>query len=244
MRRIAIRALLVGAVLCMPASALQGQSHVYNFNNAYTDLFGGPSLTPNGGTISPSGYNFGSNEGLSLSGVFSAGNSYSIAIRSSFSDLTSWRKIVDYKDLANDEGYYTYNTEANFWPQIYGPDNAYAPDVLAFTVITRDAATGLFAMYVNGVQQGSFLDTFGDADFTAPNGLAHFFIDDFVTNQLEAAPGFVNYIAIYDTALDPNQVANLPIVTATPEPASLALLATGVIGVCGVARRRGRRISA
>ena len=232
MIRPAIRSLLFGALLSLPASLAQAQSHVYNLNNSYTDVYGGPSLTPNGGTLSASGYAFGANQGLSLSGVFSAGSSYSIAIRSAFADTIGWRKIVDYKNLTMDEGYYAYYSEANSWPWIYGPDQAYTPNNLAFTVITRDASTNVFAMYVNGVQQGSFIDALGDADFTEPNGLAHFFIDDFITSQLEATDGVVNYIAIYDVALDPNQVANLP------EPTSVTLVATGLLGVFGVARRK------
>src|SRR5262249_8472628 len=40
--------------------------HDYELNNTYADSMGGPSLQPNGGTLSSGSYTFGANQGLTL----------------------------------------------------------------------------------------------------------------------------------------------------------------------------------
>ena len=44
-------------------------SFIYDLNGTLAENNGGPSLIAYGGTLGPSGYNFGVNQGLSLSGT-------------------------------------------------------------------------------------------------------------------------------------------------------------------------------
>jgi hypothetical protein len=236
------------AVLVGMPGAANAQNHLYTLNNTYADLFNtGPSLGNDGGALGASGYTFGSNQGLFLSNVLT-GNTYSIAFESSLSDLFStygsfYRKLVDFNDRANtspDYGVYARAGHMNVYN--FGESTAvvYAENVMATTVLTRDAGTDLFSAYVNGVLAFSFTDGGGRTLFTAASSIARFFEDDAASGYGEASPGYVDYIATWDRQLTAQEVATLTIdqTTTTPEPASLALLATGLVAVIGVRARR------
>ena len=70
MKKQLVKSLQVCALVCAPALA-SAQNHVYNLNNSLSDLYAGPSINADGGTLGPSGYTFGANQGLSLYNVFS-----------------------------------------------------------------------------------------------------------------------------------------------------------------------------
>ena len=235
--RFAAAPLLAAAFLAVPGSAVQAQTHLYTFQNSLNDAFAGPALTGLGGALSTSGYTFGANQGLKLSGVFATNTDYSIAINSRFDVTTGYRKIVDFSNLASDDGYYNLDTATDLYPVLSGPAGAYADNTMAFTVLTRNATSGLFSVYVNGVLQLSNTDTPGYADFAG--GIAHFFVDDFATGQREASGGFVNYLATYNRELSAREVAGLnPFRNVVPEPTTNALVAVGLAGMFAIIRRR------
>ena len=236
-RLLASTPLLLAALIALPSTAVEAQNHLYTFQNSLNDAYAGPALTGLGGTLSASGYTFGVNQGLSLSGVFASNSDYSVAIRSRFDQTTGYRKIVDFSNLAADAGYYNYGTQTNLYPTFFGPGGAYADNTMAFTVLTRNATSGQFAVYVNGVFQGSVIDTPGHANFSP--GIAHFFVDDYATSQSEASAGFVDYLAIYDRELTSGEVGALsPDRNVVPEPTTNALVAVGLAGLFAIMRRR------
>ena len=226
------------AAIALSALALAAQAadHVYLLDNSYADQNGGPSLVDDGGTLDATGYSFAPNQGLTLSNVL--GSVYTIDFQSSFSTVTGFRKLVDFKDRTSDTGLYNLNTALNFYNITTGNPGAFAPDVLARVTITRDASD-LFTGYVNGVQQIQFVDGSFLATFSAGAQIARFFEDDLAVGG-EASAGRVEYIRTFDTALSAAQVAALGVPSAVPEPQTYALMLVGLLLTAGVARARKR----
>ena len=89
--------------------------------------------------------------------------------------------------------------------------------------------------YVNGVQHFSFVDSAGLVEFTGLSQIAYFMRDDDAVSN-EASAGFVDYIRIYDVALDASEVAGLS--NPVPEPGTWALMLGGLALLGHAARRR------
>jgi hypothetical protein len=246
MRKV-LRFALASAATILAASGLRAQAptHEYRFNGNLNDENAGPSLVSDGGVILPHGYSFGQNQGLNLSNVFTGGasNVYTVALEAYFTDVGGWRKFIDTKDRAIDQGLYNDPSQhLAFFNYASAPTYTFVANQAAFVVLTRDGA-GLLDGYVNGVLQFTAADAgnqFGV--FSAGAGIARFFEDDFVTGQTESAPGFVDYIATWDQALNAAQVGALspPTVSATPEPASVLLVSTGLLALGVIVRRRSK----
>lgn len=232
---------LAAALLLALAGAVQAAAptHLYLLNDA-SDSLGGPALTGLGGTFGASaygqtGYSFGANQGLSVSGAVGAAV-YTVDFAVELDDVNGYKRLVDFQNLSSDSGLYNLNSTLDFFP-VVNSAAAFTAGQPARVTITRDAA-GEFIGYVNGVEQIRFADTGNLATFSGPSQIAYFFRDDnAVTN--EAGSGFVDYIRIYDVALSAAEVAALA--SPVPEPATWALMACGLVPVASVVARRRRR---
>jgi hypothetical protein len=217
---------LAFGLVAVSSSANATITHDWELNNSFADSLGGPALTPNGGTLGATGYSFLANQGLSVSNVINTSGPYSIEIGFSFTDLSGYRKIIDFKNLTSDNGVYNLNRLANFYPVATGPTPVFAANVQSDLLFTRSAA-GLVTEYVDGVKQFSFTDSANDAVFSSPNGIINFFIDDTVTGQGEASGGFVDFIRIGNSDLADISAAPGPI----PGAGLLSYLALGLLGL-------------
>jgi Concanavalin A-like lectin/glucanases superfamily len=230
-----VAGLLVSAVAPVRADLI----HDYEFQNTLADSLGGPSLTSLGGTAGPTSYNFGAEQGLSLSGALTPAQAatYTIDMYFEFDTLSGFRKILDFKGLGSDNGVYNLSTDLNYFNFSFGPNGAFTPGTFARVDLTRDNSTGVVVGYVNGVQQISFTDSTSDAVFNAANNIINFFQDDNVTGGRESSAGSVKQIRIFDTALSASEIAALGTV---PEPSSVVMIATGLV-CTGLRTLRSRR---
>jgi hypothetical protein len=154
---------------------------IYDFqlNGSYTNAVGADSISPNGGSLGATGYTFGANQGLSiaLTGALSV---YTIKAAFHLDAVDGYRKIIDFKNLASDDGLYTFNGKVAFFPIAEaGPSIAAGEDIIV--TLSRDAA-GTLSSTLNGVQVWTTNDSNG------------------------RATGFVNYVQVYDTATVPAPV--------------------------------------
>ena len=214
-------------------------THQYGLNNTLADSFGGSSLVANGGTLVASGgYSFAANQGPSLSNAIDSSD-YSIALDFSFSNVSGYRKIIDFKNLTSDNGLYTNNGNLDFYP-IAGGSYTINPDTLAKVVLTRDGVTGQTTGYVNGAQQFTFTDSGSIATFDAASSIINFLQDDTVTSRREASGGFLQDISIYKGALSASEVTGLS--TAVPEP--FTIIGTLIGGTAAIRMRKKLKASA
>ena len=214
--------------------------HNYELNGSLADSLGGPSFVAAGGTLNATDYSFAPNQGLTLSNALPNTGDYSILVDFSFTDLSGYRRILDFKNGTSDTGLYDLNSALNFYNITTGAA-VFAPNVAVRLVITRDNATDIFTGYINGSSQISFTDSTDLAVFDAGSSIMRFFIDD-VAVPNEASAGRVGKISIYDSALTPAQVLALgsPTPPVVPEPGS-AVFGLSTVAICLGSRFRRNR---
>jgi hypothetical protein len=106
------------------------------------------------------------------------------------------------------------------WDNFASPVNYNAWNSLE---LSWDSTTDLYSYFVNGTLAGTALGDGGSVGLGSMIMQAYNFNDPSLTN------GSSNYTALW---------SNDPATLSTPEPASMALLATGLVGIAGVVRRR------
>jgi hypothetical protein len=226
-------------MLAGAASIAGADTFTYELNGSFAESNGGPSLVPLGGTLGPTGYTFGVNTGLSLSGT-GISDAYSIDIRFFFDDvnasINTFQKIIDFKNRTSDSGLYSesgqlvlFATTGSGDPHGGSQVHDFSNGTLAELVVTRNAS-GFFSASVIGHGGFSVLDTNGATTFSGPGNIINFFMDDLVSFAPEAGTGFIDRI----------QVTTFPAVQ-VPGPIAGAglpglILATG--GLLGWWRRR------
>lgn len=155
---------------------------------------------------------FPKDNGVQLSpttGVISNGT-YTIVALFEFDDVSSWRRIVDFKNGTHENGLYVKNGDLEFYPHEIGSGAPIAANTYVQVALTRDSS-GTVVGYVNGVQQFSFADTGNDAVIDSNNTLRFFRDNESGTGCCpdEESGGSVARIRLYDSALKASQVAAL-----------------------------------
>jgi hypothetical protein len=152
-------------------------------------------------------YRFETNSGFQFDNTAAGnfiGTSYTIELYFVFDNLTSWKRVVDWKNRKTDYGAYVYYGELNFYPFIYSGEAPVEPGEYTYYVITRDAATNKVLIYADAKVEIEFTDSNGDALVDGDN-FVNFFQDDLSVPN-EASSGAVAMLNIYSYVLDSNSI--------------------------------------
>lgn len=211
-------------LVASPAETVADIIHNYEFSGNLSDSIGGVTLIPNGGTVTSSEYQFLANQGLALQSP-RALKSYTLAMRFRFSEVSGFRKAVDFKNLTSDNGLYVSTARLELYGGTgAGPGGAFAANVFSVLALTRNDSTKNVIGYVNGIKQWEFTDN-GEVAvpvFTSGVSTFQFFKDDGLSS--EASAGVVDWIKVYDAPLSMADIAGLS--TSVPEP--------GLVMICGL----------
>lgn len=197
------------------ASLVPASIHRYALAGGYRDELGGAELTGLGGAFDAGGgYRFGLNQGLRATNVVPLAP-YTIDVTFAFDKVVTgmYQKIIDFKELGNDEGLYVWGETLDFVVDAPTKTEAvsralFSAGTIAKVTLTRDGA-GAVVGYVNRASAIAFADPGLVAEFTHQGRVANFVIDDNPTSQGEAGAGIVRAVEVWDVALTAAQVAAL-----------------------------------
>jgi len=206
----------------LAAFSMQAQSVLrYEFLNSLNEKNGlGPALTVLGNQGSfvkdtlneisgttKTVYRFEENSGVQFNNTAAnnfIGTTYSIEIYFVFDELSSWKRVVDWKNRKTDNGAYVYYGQLNFYPYEYSDNAPVEAGEYTYYVVTRDGVSGQVLLYTDADEEISFTDNYTDAVLDADNVLNFFHDDLFVPG--EASSGAVALINLYNYVLDSNTV--------------------------------------
>jgi len=196
------------------------------------------TLTPIGGagTFGNGFYEIAPLQGLTLTSSQLAG-AYSIGFSFEQDDTNSWRKLIDYSNLASDGGFYIDPSDQfRFFPiGQTGPND--------FSGLTQLLATydgSLLEVFVNQDPTPAFSVATPNANpfSSGQDSIFHLFQDDFATGQGEETTFRVRDIRLWDGVLTSDERRNAFIVSSVPEPSS-ALALGGLLLSSFFLRKRG-----
>jgi hypothetical protein len=160
---------------------------IYNwdFTQSTTDTVNGVTATlANPAGLGPHGYTFtGVGEGITILQPASIAVTGTYAIELVFSLDTNtgdYQRIIDFWNFTSDEGLYVYDDYFYFYDyDDTDVDLDNVPFMQDMTVrITRDAATKVVTLTLDGQFVWSFVDEFNYSVFDQPDNIMHFFEDD------------------------------------------------------------------
>jgi OmpA-OmpF porin, OOP family len=207
----------VFVVLCLSVSAQK--SCIYEFRNTLNETSGkGPVLTPLGlkgvfveeslpefGGMKRMVYKFEKNCGLNYNmknSLLNLTGSYSIEMYFKFDELDSWKRVIDFKNRASDNGAYIYNGKLNFYNIATSSKAPVAAGEYTHYTLTYDAVSKMVNIYADGMGKISFHD--GQNDVQIDPMELHFFFDDLKVKE-EASSGTVAYIKLFDYVVSPEE---------------------------------------
>lgn len=217
-------------------------THAWELNGSTADTLGGPDMVLDDPTgLGATGYVFDYYEGANMSGT-GIGATYSMEMRFSLDDLSYFARIIDFKNVYDDDGLFSYYDSLTVWGgggALTGSGVVFSPSTPLHLVLTRDGGTGEVALYADGVLALSFNDGGAFAVFDGPDGVIRLMGADYYNSS-----GFLDYVRLYSdvaTASEALALVTAPAPTASPVPvpASLPLLA-GALGGLAFLRRRKR----
>lgn len=148
-------------------------------------------------------YHFGRNSGLGFNNEAARHwfkQSYTIELYFKMSDLSGWRRVVDFKNRYTDYGCYVRYGRLSFYNYIISDTTPFEENRYQYYAVTRDSLTNRVHIYSSGTSQISFVDTDTAGTISASQWLT-FFQDDFSVPN-EASSGALAYLKLYRQPLD------------------------------------------
>jgi hypothetical protein len=222
MKKIFTRQYLIISILILLNSIVNAQQvYEYNFLNSFDEeISQAPPLNVLGTGSFSNGqlselsclerpvYNFDQNSGFQFDNTASGNlitESYSVEMYFQFANNTGFRRIIDFKNRTSDFGLYSTASVLQFYDAITINTSALIAGQFVHLVVTRDSASQVVNMYVDGALAGSFVDATGLGLLDADN-VMNFFQDDLVFGG-EAQPGTISMLKLYDQPIDNAAVA-------------------------------------
>ena len=133
--------------------------------------------------------------------------SYSISMLMRYDPMDSgYARLIDFSNSTEDTGIYKLGDGVSFYPVGTFASGSFVSGQDVFVTITRDAATQLVSLYINGVPSGTYADT---GDLYAPSASTVYFLMDNTTGPAaisETDPGVIAYLQVRDTPMTPAEV--------------------------------------